>query len=284
MDTSKTSGGQHLIQIPNLESNELLALLHLLPIGIFLVDGEGQIIWVNKTLCAQINMQATQIIGHKRSELPGNNIFPITERVAKQHLSNPNDHTLFNFNYITRKLSDEFETIVEIGCLVRLNRFSQQIQIGFEPVDERTGLYTRHGILKKLSLHVSRSRRYFNPLSIIMLRVIPEKDMDHENINQAIAGILKDKLRWVDDVGHWNMSDFLLILPETTEDSANKLARKIKFQLARFKLPVTHKKIPTSIAVSAWRKGEDEAILLKRVIDQLNASNRYGSATTSRIS
>jgi GGDEF domain-containing protein len=181
-------------------------------------------------------------------------------------------------------MENEFDDIAEIGCLVKLNNLSEnQAQFGFEQVDERTGLYTRHGILNKLTLHVSRSRRYFNPLSIIMLRVAPDSEMDNESINQAIAMILRDKLRWVDDVGHWNMSDFLLILPETNEEAANKLARKIKFQLNRFKLPENHKKIPTTIAASSWRKGEDETSLLKRVTEKLN-KHRYKTPSASRIS
>ena len=273
-----------MIQLPSLDSDNLLSLLHLMPVGIFLLNSENRIIWVNKTLCDEVGLEARQLIGHMRSELPGTNIFPISERIARQHINNPNTETLFNFNYISKKLQAEFEDITEIGCLVKFSNFSDdQIQFGFEQVEEQTGLYTRHGILKKLSLHVSRSRRYFNPLSIIMLRVTPDAETNSESINHAIAMILRDKLRWVDDVGHWNMSDFLLILPETGEDSANKLARKIKFQLNRFKLPDNHKKIPTSIAVSSWRKGEDESNLLKRANDQLN-EHRYNLPSTSRIS
>lgn len=273
-----------MIQLPSLDSDNLLSLLHLMPIGIFLTNSDSRIIWVNKTLCDQVGLEARQLIGHMRSELPGTNIFPISERIARQHINNPDNKTLFNFNYISKKLQDEFDDIAEIGCLVKFSNLNDdQIQFGFEQVEEKTGLYTRHGIMKKLSLHVSRSRRYFNPLSVIMLRVSPDSETDSESINYAIASILRDKLRWVDDVGHWNISDFLLILPETGEDAANKLARKIKFQLNRFKLPDNHKKIPTSIAVSSWRKGEDESALLKRVIDQLNG-NRYNVLSTSRIS
>lgn len=273
-----------MIQLPSLNSDNLLSLLHLMPIGIFLVNSDNRIIWVNKTLCDQIGVEARQLIGHMRSELPGTNIFPISERIARQHINNPGNETLFNFNYLSKKLQEEFEDIIEIGCLVKFTNFSDdQIQFGFEQIEEQTGLYTRHGILKKLSLHVSRSRRYFNPLSVIMLRVTPDVDTDNESINRAVAMILRDKLRWVDDVGHWNMSDFLLILPETSEDAANKLARKIKFQLNRFKLPENHKKIPALIAVSSWRKGEDESSLLKRVNEQLN-EHRYNLPSTSRIS
>ena len=276
--------GVNMIQLPSLDSDNLLSLLHLLPVGIFLVNADDRIIWVNKTLCEQIGFEARQLVGHMRSELPGTNIFPISERIARQHINSPNNGTFFNFNYISKKLQTEFDEIVEIGCLVNFTNLSDdQIQFGFDQVEEQTGLYTRHGILKKLSLHVSRSRRYYNPLSVIMLRTIPDTDANHDSINHAIAMILKDKLRWVDDVGHWNMSDFLLILPETSEDAANKLARKIKYQLNRFKLPDNHKKISTSIVASAWRKGEDEANLLKRVIEQLN-ERRYKVPSTSKIS
>lgn len=273
-----------MIQLPSLDSDKLLSLLHLMPIGIFLVDSDNRITWVNKTLCDQVGLEARQLVGHVRSELPGTNIFPITERIARQHLNNPENETLFNFNYISKRLQTEFDDIAEIGCLVNFSNISDdQIHFGFEQVEEQTGLYTRHGILKKLALHVSRSRRYFNPLSIIMLRVSPETDENNKNINHAIAMILKDKLRWVDDVGHWNMSDFLLILPETGEEAANKLARKIKFQLNRFKLSDSHQKIPASIATSTWRKGEDESCLIKRVTDQLN-KHPYKLPSTSKIS
>jgi GGDEF domain-containing protein len=273
-----------VIQLPSLNSDKVLSLLHLMPVGIFLANSENRIIWVNKTLCEQVGLEARQLIGHMRSELPGTNIFPISERIARQHINSPNNETLFNFNYLSKTLETEFDDISEIGCLVKFDNFSDnQIQIGFEQVEGQTGLYTRHGILKKLSLHVSRSRRYFNPLSVIMLRVSPDSDIDNESINHAIAMILRDKLRWVDDVGHWNMSDFLLILPETGEEAANKLARKIKFQLNRFKLPENHKKIPTSIAITSWRKGEDESNLLKRVTEKLN-DHRYKLPSTSTIS
>ncbi len=273
-----------MIQLPSLDTDNLLSLLHLMPVGIFLVNKEDRIVWVNKTLCEQVGLEARQLIGHMRSELPGNNIFPLTERIARHHLNNPQSETLFNFNYICKKMNSEFDSVAEIGCLVRFNNFSDdQIQFGFEQVDEQSGLYTRHGIMKKLSLHVSRSRRYFNPLSLIMLRVSPESGANHESINHAIGKILRDKLRWVDDVGHWNMSDFLLILPETNEEAANKLARKIKFQLSRFKLPENRRKIPTSIAVSSWKKGEDENSLIKRMTEQLNDRN-YSSVSSTTIS
>jgi GGDEF domain-containing protein len=272
-----------MIQLPSLNPDNILSLLHLLPVGLFLVNADGRIIWVNKTLCDQTGLEARQLVGHVRSTLPGTNIFPISETIARQHLNNPSDETLFNFNYISNRLKTEFDDIAEIGCLVNFNNSTDdQVQFGFEQVEELTGLYTRHGILKKLSLHVSRSRRYLNPLSLIMLRTKPAADVNNESINTAIAMVLKDKLRWVDDVGHWNMSDFLLVLPETGEEAANKLARKIKCQLDRFKLPDNQKKIPTSIAVSSWREGEDENSLLKRIINHLNEDNY--TLPTSRIS
>lgn len=274
-----------MIQLPSMDTDNLLSLLHLLPVGIFLVNREDRIIWVNKTMCEQTGLEARQLIGHMRSELPGNNIFPLTEQIARHHMTGPQNAGLFNFNYICRRLNREFQDVAEIGCLVKFNNVAdEQIQFGFEQVDDQTGLYTRHGILKKLSLHVSRSRRYLNPLSLIMLRISPETSANHESINYAISKILRDKLRWVDDVGHWNMTDFLLILPETNEESAHKLARKIKFQINRFKLPENQHKIPTVLAVATWEKGKDENSLLKDLTNQLKSNDYAQVSSTTRIS
>ena len=141
-----------MIQLPSLDSDNLLSLLHLMPVGIFLVNSDNRIIWVNKTLCDQVGVEARQLIGHMRSELPGTNIFPISEIIARQHINNPNNETLFNFNYISKRLQTEFDDIAEIGCLVKFTKFSDdRIRFGFEQVEEQTGRYTRHGILKKLS-------------------------------------------------------------------------------------------------------------------------------------
>ena len=115
--------GDSVIQLPSLDSDNLLSLLHLMPVGIFLVNSDNRIIWVNKTLCDQVGVEARQLIGHMRSELPGTNIFPISEIIARQHINNPNNETLFNFNYISKKLQSEFDDITEIGCLVERSRY-----------------------------------------------------------------------------------------------------------------------------------------------------------------
>lgn len=72
-----------MIQLPSLDSDNLLSLLHLIPVGIFLVNSDNRIIWVNKTLCDQVGLEARQLVGHLRTELPGTNIFPISERIAR---------------------------------------------------------------------------------------------------------------------------------------------------------------------------------------------------------
>lgn len=96
-----------VIQLPTLNSDNVLSLLHLMPAGIFLANSDSRIIWVNKTLCEQVGLEARQLIGHMRSELPGTNIFPISERITREHINGSNNETLFNFNYLSKTLENE---------------------------------------------------------------------------------------------------------------------------------------------------------------------------------
>lgn len=55
--TINNLGCKYLIQLPSMDTDNLLSLLHLLPVGIFLVNREDRIIWINKTLCEQTGLK-----------------------------------------------------------------------------------------------------------------------------------------------------------------------------------------------------------------------------------
>ena len=45
-------------------------ILDTLPIGVFLTDGDGNINWVNTTLCDQVGLPASDLVGRTRTALP----------------------------------------------------------------------------------------------------------------------------------------------------------------------------------------------------------------------
>jgi len=112
--------------------------------------------------------------------------------------------------------------------------------------DERlTGLLSRYGILVTMGPMVARSRRYNSPLSIIAMSVdndynsplsIIAMSVDNEEDRDAVlhklSFLLKDQTRWADLVGCNSTRDFILVLQETSRDSALQLVEKLSARLA----------------------------------------------------
>jgi diguanylate cyclase (GGDEF)-like protein len=132
---------------------------------------------------------------------------------------------------------------------------------------------------QELIAQVSRSRRYLNPLSIVLIRL-----EDLEETNKSVAGIqkqrlvrgiakmLKEKLRWVDVVGCWDRDAFMLILPETAQESAAKLVRKIETYICRMLAEEERagsNTVVVNIGQAEWTKGDDITSLLARVESDL---------------
>ncbi len=94
-----------------------------------------------------------------------------------------------------------------------------------------TSLLSRRGVMVSLEPLVARSRRYNSPLSIVFM------GMDNKETNQRtlmkISYLLKDQTRWADLVGCTDAHDFILILQETTQDSALQLINKLREHLGR---------------------------------------------------
>ncbi|MCU7799718.1 MAG: diguanylate cyclase [gamma proteobacterium symbiont of Lucinoma myriamae] len=127
------------------------------------------------------------------------------------------------------------------------------------------------GMFQTLSSEVSRSRRYNNPLSIVLMTVDYQScsaAMEQENIEQLrlmISQLLKDQIRWADIVGHLNEFDFVLLLPETVYESAEVLIRKINDRLCNMTIDTQH----ISYGISQWQKGDDVNMFLNRAANNI---------------
>jgi GGDEF domain-containing protein len=92
-----------------------------------------------------------------------------------------------------------------------------------------TSLLNRRGLLHSLEPLVARSRRYDSPLSIIAMGV--EVQQEQPKLLVRISYLLRDQTRWADLLGCNDDYDFLLILQETTRESALRLVDKLTAQL-----------------------------------------------------
>jgi GGDEF domain-containing protein len=137
--------------------------------------------------------------------------------------------------------------------------------------DPDTGLLNRRGIMLALEPQVARSRRYNRPISVIVLEVSCAPD--DAAIRKQIAQQLKDQLRWADTIGCTGPREFLLVLPETTEEAALQLVDKLKTCLNT--MPLTHcagHALPVYFGVTSWKRNDNASSLLTRATAAVSRS------------
>jgi len=135
--------------------------------------------------------------------------------------------------------------------------------------DPTYGLINNDVILQLLDGHISRSRRYFNPLSLLRISYQFSDSMEPQLVSrsiQRIAFFLKDQLRWADQIGLLDPHSFLVILPETNYDSALSLLNKFNTEphLALFSSG-DGRPLSFSMGLTEWKKGDVAVSMLKKI-------------------
>lgn len=154
-------------------------------------------------------------------------------------------------------------------------RLLQQVE-ELRLTDELTGLPNKRAISQALDLHISRSRRYQNSLSAVLVHVGTQSDagvqpLSNDPLILAVSRFLRDRLRWVDQVGRWDDNLFLAVLPETGPDDARKLLEKIHGEQDSLNVPEAFADArPTlSFGIGSWQKGDDLRTLLRSTLQDL---------------
>ena len=258
-----------------------LPILQSLPVGIMVTDVTGVVTWVNDTLCAQLGATADDFIGKERSQIPAQKVPTTSQGVERFYIPPKAGQPERWLELITSTMTAPERAPFELGCVLDVTRYRQGKRL-FGPslelidaakLDSTTGLLTKKAIVQELISQLTRSRRYQNALSILMLRVSVNEEPGRtpapppETALKTVARVLKDKLRWADKAGHWENNDILLVLPETGLESGLKLAEKIRSYLSNVepdgaRIPETG--VSIAMGVTGWRKDDDITQLIGR--------------------
>ncbi|OBP16225.1 histidine kinase [Rheinheimera sp. SA_1] len=150
--------------------------------------------------------------------------------------------------------------------------------------DELTGLYNRREIMRILDIEISRVFRQQTPLSIMML------DLDHfKAINdqyghqtgdvtlQNAAASISQGIRKTDSIGRIGGEEFLIIMPDTTIESAYDHADRIRQTLAMQKAKDTAEQGCTaSIGVAQFLQDDSLKSFIQRADETLYRAKAEG--------
>lgn len=253
------------------------------PFPMLATDDGGRIRWANNALESCVGLPASQLLGHTRDSLPAPAYKVLLDSHELLHLQGPGapdrwlEHSLC-------KSQDANGSSLQLHCyrdvteqrrLRHENHHLQEALAELQLTDELTGLPNERALSQAINQQVSRSRRYNNPLSVLLVRLAPTATGEHtEATLQAVARLLRDRLRWVDQLGRWRDDTFLAVLPETGEPELQALIEKIQASLVEeTQNRADHPLLHTSLIYgqACWQKGDDARVLLRRASQGLGA-------------
>ena len=278
--------------VDRLVSSVAASIVERAPLGILVLGDKGQILSVNKALEDLLVLAAKRLVGHANTpaidltpeertclfappvESQRNLLLPATEarparwlKCWRESLGEADWHVHF-YSDITeqQQLKRDCERLTEELALHAVR-------------DPATALPNRRALLQGLDPHVSRSRRYENPLSVVLLKIVDLQQLDTEHgagsgeqAVIALSQVLKDQLRWVDMAGRMDADEFLVILPETPEPAALDLTSKLRARIATLQVAGSDGRVmalEVRCSTVGWGKGDDVNKLLRGAYEGL---------------
>jgi diguanylate cyclase (GGDEF)-like protein len=169
----------------------------------------------------------------------------------------------------------------------RLNRFHEELRV-MATTDTLTGIYNRGRLLERFRDEFERSKRHGNELACILF------DLDHfKRINDshghqagdevlvAFAKLVAGHVRPYDIFGRYGGEEFLLVLPQTDSQAAQRFAERIRVLVETDLTPHLSFALDTPVTVSLGVTNAnvaDETIdtILKRADDALYRAKEHG--------
>lgn len=252
-----------------LSDPSLTVVLESLPLGVCVADGEGRIRWVNPAFAGQLGRTPSELEGLAEDELP---LQQSQHQTDEGRLLEVMGAPEFGTEWLIRldgPILDEGGVALRVRYYVdatemeqarkKVDRLTQALR-GQVATDQTTGLLNRKSVLSQLEMQVSRSRRYHNLLSVLVLRLHCNLEGGEgltESQVLAVGRMLRDQTRWPDIIGRWSEFDFLLVLPETSLASAGMLRDKVAEQLAQLPEFAGDKlQCEAYFGAAEWHKGD----------------------------
>lgn len=258
------------------------------PLAMLLVDEAGHARWMNNLLAEILDGQTALILDQNIDEVPEalQSLFIENSTIHLAGEKSDEDRWLLAATQSLGENAGFVQFFTDISPIQQLMQERDRLAGELEEyilVDRQSGMPNRRALYQSLESQVSRSRRYHNPLSLILVRLTNLDDYISatENKNPAslfisLRYMLNDQLRWADIIGRLGESELLIVLPETHANDALTLAQKVSRRIEALDLPeletrpnLENFQLDTHFGVAQWRKGDDVGLLMTRIRTQL---------------
>ncbi len=137
------------------------------------------------------------------------------------------------FDYIVDPVN-EYEFSIKIKNLLKIKELNDKVK-NISTTDDLTGLHNRKFLLERLESEMSRAKRYKTPVSCILFDLDFFKVVNDmygyewgDVLLKKIAEMLSNLARKEDVVTRYGDEEFMVILPETSEENAFIFAERFR--------------------------------------------------------
>ena len=241
------------------------------PAGMMLIDKDGKIIQVNDSIC--------NITGYDREELEGHTLFETVVPAKYEEKARENIAEILageDKEYIAESINKQGriynvllkETRIELpdgrNCVLSMQidytEYKKQQEkikyISFH--DKLTELYNRSYMEEEMD-RLDTERQL--PISIIVIDVnglkIINDTYGHEKGDELlirVADILRDCVRQEDIIARWAGDEFIIFLPQTDKQSAQKISQRIREKCDE----TNSEEIPVSLGIGISTKNKSD--------------------------
>jgi diguanylate cyclase (GGDEF)-like protein/PAS domain S-box-containing protein len=278
------------------EIDKLSKVVEQIDDSVMITDKTGNITYVNQAFCKHTGFSRDEVIGEKprilKSGKYDNDFYKelwktiLSGNVFRETLVNKKQNgDLFYENKTITPLKDDRGLItgfVSSGKDVTLDILMHQDMERIATVDKLTGIYNRHKFEELFALEAERSRRFSQPLSMILIDIDHFKSVNDtyghdigDEVLKIMAKIIQDTIRQIDIFARWGGEEFLILSPSTDLDNIQVLAEKLRLAVSKAEFPkVMH--ITISQGVSVFGENDTLSSLFKRADMGLYHAKEHG--------
>ena len=137
------------------------------------------------------------------------------------------------FDYIKTPVDNQ-ELVVRVKNMLKIKDLRDKLKT-LSTTDELTGLHNRKYLLERMEQEISRARRYGTPLSVLLFDLDFFKVVNDiygyewgDVLLRSIADKLKQLIRKEDIITRYGDEEFVVALPNTSEDNAFLFAERFR--------------------------------------------------------
>jgi diguanylate cyclase (GGDEF)-like protein len=159
-------------------------------------------------------------------------------------------------NAFTEEDIQTLETIALQAAIAIENArlYSEELRLAI--IDELTNVYNYRGLLALGGREIDRARRFGRNLSALFFDIDGFRTFNNQYshatgnlVLKAVAGQCLSSMRSVDLVSRFGGDEFIILLPETTIETARKAAERLQTEIASMRVKTKHGELSVTISM-----------------------------------